>query len=116
MPASQDCIFCKIASKKIASELLLETDQLVAFRDLNPVAPVHILVIPKQHIASLASVSAQDTKLLGELMLAIKELAEQEGLDQGFRVVANSGSDGGQSVDHLHFHLLGGRSLGWPPG
>jgi histidine triad (HIT) family protein len=94
----------------------METDQLVAFRDLNPVAPTHLLVIPKKHIASLAALEPEDQALMGEIMLAIKELAQQEGLDDGFRVVANTGPDGGQSVHHLHFHLLGGRSLQWPPG
>ncbi|HBN95706.1 MAG TPA: histidine triad nucleotide-binding protein, partial [Firmicutes bacterium] len=87
-----------------------------AFRDLNPVAPTHLLVIPKKHIASLAALEPEDQALMGEIMLAIKELAQQEGLDDGFRVVANTGPDGGQSVHHLHFHLLGGRSLQWPPG
>ena len=89
---------------------------MVAFHDLNPVAPTHILVIPKKHIASLADAQEEDKELMGELMLAIKDLAEQQGLAEGFRVVANTGAHGGQSVFHLHFHLLGGRSLQWPPG
>ncbi len=113
---SSDCLFCKIAQGLLSTEFLMETDQLVAFRDLNPVAPTHLLVIPKKHIASLAALEPEDQALMGEIMLAIKELAQQEGLDDGFRVVANTGPDGGQSVHHLHFHLLGGRSLQWPPG
>ena len=113
---SGDCLFCKIASGVLSSEFLLETNHLVAFRDLNPVAPSHILVIPKKHISSLAHLEPVDQDLMGEMMLAIKDLAEQEGLESGFRVVANTGDHGGQSVHHLHFHLIGGRSLRWPPG
>ncbi|NMB00219.1 MAG: histidine triad nucleotide-binding protein [Firmicutes bacterium] len=110
------CLFCRIARGELATEFLLETEQVVAFRDVNPVAPTHILVIPKKHIQSLAHLESEDGQVLGEIMLAIKDLAEQAGLDNGFRVVANTGQDGGQSVNHLHFHLLGGRSLQWPPG
>ncbi|HKM42838.1 MAG TPA: histidine triad nucleotide-binding protein [Limnochordia bacterium] len=113
---STDCLFCNIANGLLSTEFLLETDQMVAFRDLHPVAPTHILVIPKRHIKSLADIEAGDGALLGAIMLAIKELAREEGLEEGFRVVANTGTDGGQSVHHLHFHLLGGRSLQWPPG
>lgn len=111
-----DCLFCKIASGVFGTEFLLETENLAAFRDMKPAAPTHILVIPKQHIGSLASLEPSDKDLMGDIMLAIKKLAEQEGLTEGFRVVANTGSDGGQTVQHLHFHLLGGRSLQWPPG
>ncbi|HHT89690.1 MAG: histidine triad nucleotide-binding protein [Bacillota bacterium] len=113
---SGDCLFCKIAEGALSTEFLLATDHLVAFRDLHPVAPSHILVIPKKHISSLADLEADDQSLMGEMMLAIGQLAEQEGLESGFRVVVNTGPDGGQSVHHLHFHLLGGRSLTWPPG
>jgi histidine triad (HIT) family protein len=113
---SNDCLFCKIAQGLLSTEFLVETDQLVAFRDLNPVAPTHILVIPKKHIASLADLELEDRALMGEMMVAIRRLAEQLGLDEGFRVVANTGPAAGQSVHHLHFHLLGGRSLQWPPG
>ncbi len=113
---SQDCIFCKIARGELPTEFLMETDRLVAFRDLNPMAPSHILVIPKKHIQSLAHLESDDQSVLGEIMFAIKELAEVDGLEAGFRVVANTGDDGGQTVNHLHFHLLGGRSLQWPPG
>lgn len=114
--SSRDCLFCKIARDELSTDFLYETDRLVAFRDLNPVAPTHVLVIPKKHIANLADLEPQDGDLMGEILLAIKEIAEQEGLEKGFRVVANTGSDGGQSVHHLHFHLIGGRSLQWPPG
>ncbi len=114
--SSRECLFCKIARGELSTDFLYETDRLVAFRDLNPVAPVHVLVIPKKHISSIAGLEPQDGELMGEIMLAIKEVAENEGLEKGFRVVANTGSDGGQSVHHLHFHLIGGRSLQWPPG
>ena len=113
---SNDCLFCKIAQGLLSTEFLVKTDQLVAFRDLNPVAPTHILVIPKKHIASLADLELEDRALMGEMMVAIRRLAEQLGLDEGFRVVVNTGPAAGQSVHHLHFHLLGGRSLQWPPG
>lgn len=111
-----DCLFCKIASGAFSTEFLVETENLVAFRDINPAAPTHVLVIPKRHIPSLARLGPEDQHLMGEIMLAVKQIAEQEGLDEGFRVVVNTGPDGGQSVNHLHFHLLGGRSLQWPPG
>lgn len=112
----ENCLFCRIARGELPTELLLETEHVVAFSDINPVAPTHILVIPKKHVPSLAGLEPEDQALMGELMAAVKELAEQEGLSSGYRVVANTGSDGGQSVNHLHFHLLGGRSLQWPPG
>lgn len=110
-----DCLFCKIGRGELGTEFLLETDGIAAFRDIHPQAPTHILVIPKKHIQSLAQLEPDQT-LMGELLLAIRELAEKEGLQDGYRVVVNTGRDGGQSVDHLHFHLLGGRSLQWPPG
>lgn len=111
-----ECIFCQIVEGKLPTELLLETDNLVAFKDLNPQAPTHILVIPKKHIASLDYAAGSDRDLLGDLLLAVQRLAEREKLAAGYRVVLNIGSQGGQSVPHLHFHLLGGRSLQWPPG
>ena len=111
------CIFCQIAQDEIASDIVYEDDQLIAFRDLNPQAPVHIIVIPREHISTLAAASAQHTQLLGQITLAAAEIARQEEIAQGgYRLVANVGPDGGQSVDHLHFHLLGGRQLHWPPG
>jgi histidine triad (HIT) family protein len=111
-----DCLFCRIGRGELGTQFLLETDQLAAFRDINPQAPTHILVIPKKHIQSLADLQPEDQGLMGDILMAIKSLAEQEGLEDGYRVVVNTGPDGGQSVGHLHFHLLGGRSLQWPPG
>ena len=110
-----DCLFCKIAAGEIPSDKVRETVELFAFRDIAPQAPTHILVIPKLHVASLAE--ANDPALLGSMLSAIREIALDEGLEEaGYRVVTNIGEDGGQSVGHLHFHLLGGRALGWPPG
>ena len=110
-----DCLFCKIAAGKIPSDKVRETAELFAFRDIAPQAPTHILVVPKQHVASL--VEANDPALLGSMLSAIREIAREESLEEGgYRVVTNIGEDGGQSVGHLHFHLLGGRALGWPPG
>lgn len=111
-----DCVFCKIAAGELPAEMVLVRDNLVAFKDLNPQAPTHILVIPKKHLANLDQSEAADRALLGELLLACKEAAAAEGLEQGYRVVINIGTHGGQSVSHLHLHLLGGRSLQWPPG
>ncbi|HEY9137221.1 MAG TPA: histidine triad nucleotide-binding protein, partial [Terriglobus sp.] len=111
-----DCIFCRIAAGTIPSTKVYEDDQCLAFRDLHPVAPTHVLVIPKEHIASTAHALETHAPLLGHLVLTAAKVAEQEGLAKGFRVVANTGADGGQTVDHLHFHVLGGRSMTWPPG
>lgn len=116
VPVDADCIFCKIISQEIPTELLLETEHVVAFRDINPEAPTHLLVIPKKHIASVSELTDDDQLIMGEVMLAIRDLAEKEQLNQGYRVVVNTGTHGGQTVRHLHFHLLGGRSLQWPPG
>jgi histidine triad (HIT) family protein len=111
-----DCLFCAIAAGDIPSERVLETDTVVAFRDVNPQAPVHVLVIPRQHVEHLHAVDPGDP-LLRELVGATQRVAEQEGIaTSGYRVVANVGSDGGMSVAHLHLHVLGGRPLGWPPG
>jgi histidine triad (HIT) family protein len=116
-----DCLFCKIASGTIPVTRLYEDEQLLAFADINPQAPVHILIIPKQHFASLAHTSAEQAPLLGHLLTATAEIAKQQGLSLtqnggGYRTVINTGPDGGQTVDHLHVHLLGGRHMGWPPG
>ncbi|NLJ74647.1 MAG: histidine triad nucleotide-binding protein [Firmicutes bacterium] len=111
-----DCVFCKIVSQEIPTEFLLETEHVVAFQDINPEAPTHLLVIPKKHITSISALEDDDQGIVGEIMLAIRDLAEKEQLDQGYRVVVNTGSQAGQTVKHLHFHLLGGRSLKWPPG
>ena len=111
-----DCLFCKIAAKEIESDLVHESESVVAFRDINPVAPTHILVIPKEHISSAADLTETHGPLLGEMFASIASLAETEGLRYGFRVVTNVGPEAGQSVDHLHFHLIGGRQMSWPPG
>lgn len=115
---SSDCIFCKIAAGQIPAKKLYEDEQAVAFADIDPKAPVHILVIPKQHIASLAEVGASEREktLMGHLLGVANELAREQGLGKGYRVVINVGPDGGQAVDHLHVHLLGGRAMTWPPG
>ena len=112
-----ETIFSKIINKEIPADVVYETDEILAFRDINPQAPTHILVIPKQEIPSLASATETDSPLLGKLLSASAEIAEKEGLkDSGYRVVTNIGSDGGQAVPHLHLHILGGRKMTWPPG
>jgi histidine triad (HIT) family protein len=111
-----DCLFCKIASGAISVERLYEDERVLAFPDINPQAPTHVLVIPKQHIASHAEAAAGDTDLLGHLLWAVGEVARAKKLDRGYRLVINAGPDGGQTVDHLHLHLLGGRPMHWPPG
>ena len=111
------CIFCEIINKNIPSEIVFEDDEIMAFRDVDPRAPVHILIIPKRHISGLSDAKESDKELMGRICLAAAEIAEREGINlSGYRLVANTGSDAGQAVDHLHFHLLGGRALGWPPG
>ena len=111
------CIFCQITAGEIDSEIVYRDGQVVAFRDLNPQAPTHILIIPIQHIENLADASDQDAELLGHCSLVAAQIAQAEGIaEDGYRLVTNAGADGGQSVDHLHFHLLGGRRMQWPPG
>lgn len=110
-----DCIFCKIASGEIPCDRVMETDAALAFRDINPQAPTHVLVIPKRHLPGVHAASEADE--LGALLLAAKEVARLEGVDRtGYRLVINSGQQGGQTVDHLHIHVLGGRQMTWPPG
>ncbi len=109
-------IFSKIIDKEIPADIVYEDDQVLAFRDIVPQAPVHILVIPKKPILNLKHVEPEDQDLLGHLLLSVKKIAQQEGLSNGYRVVINNGTDAGQTVDHLHFHILAGRSLLWPPG
>ena len=110
-----DCIFCKIVGGEIPAAVVRRTDRLVAFRDVSPQAPVHVLVIPTEHVASLADV--QDARLLGDMLLLAREIARQEQIaEDGYRVVLNTNRNGGQTVFHLHLHLLGGRRLTWPPG
>lgn len=112
-----DCIFCKIASGEIPADKLLETDDVTVFRDLNPQAPTHLLAIPKSHIASINEMEDGDAELVGKLFLAAKEAAALEGIaESGYRVVMNCGEGAGQTVFHMHLHILGGRAFSWPPG
>lgn len=115
---SDNCIFCKIANKKIPSQLVYEDDTVVAFKDLDPQGPVHVLVIPKKHIASLMNTTAEDKELLAHITCdVIPKLAQKlDVAEKGFRTVVNTGEEGGQTVQHLHFHIIGGRSMQWPPG
>ncbi|NOZ09864.1 MAG: histidine triad nucleotide-binding protein [Gammaproteobacteria bacterium] len=112
-----DCLFCKMVSGDIAPDTVYEDDDILAFRDINPQAPTHILLIPKRHIASLNEMSTEDVILIGKLSLTAKALAEQEGIaEPGYRTVMNCNAEAGQTVFHIHMHLLGGRPMGWPPG
>ena len=111
-----DCIFCKIASGEIPSKTVYEDERIIAFEDLNPQAPTHILVIPKKHIAHIDELESNDSELIGYIFEKIGDLSKELDLKEGFRVVVNNKSHGGQTVNHIHFHLLGGRSLQWPPG
>ena len=112
-----DCLFCKMVAGDIKPDVVYENESVLAFRDLNPQAPVHILIIPKKHIPTLADVDPADGLLLGEIMLAAQKVAQLEGLaDAGYRTVFNCKKDGGQEVYHIHLHLMGGRSMRWPPG
>ncbi|MCI6610409.1 MAG: histidine triad nucleotide-binding protein [Ezakiella sp.] len=108
-----DCLFCKIANKEIESEVLFEDDYCVAFKDINPVAPTHLLVIPKKHIDGIDTINELDKEIVAHIFMIIKLLAKREGLNNGYRVISNVGADGGQSIRHLHFHLIGGKKLGW---
>ncbi len=113
----QDCIFCKIVGGQIPSKKVFEDDDLFAFEDINPVAPVHVVVIPKRHIETLNDVSETDTALLGRLLLSAQSIAREKNLsDDGYRTVINCMSGAGQTVFHLHMHVIGGRGLRWPPG
>lgn len=116
MSDATETIFSKIIRKEIPADIVYEDNLALAFKDINPQAPVHILVIPKQPIAQLSDAESNDHALLGHLLLTAKRVAEQVGLTNGYRVVINTGEDGGQTVYHLHLHILGGRSLHWPPG
>ncbi|MGC2638809.1 MAG: histidine triad nucleotide-binding protein [Acidobacteriaceae bacterium] len=111
-----DCIFCKIVAGGIPAKKVKEDEQMLAFHDIDPKAPTHILVIPKKHIASLAHAEAGDAALLGRMLAAAAEIAREQGLSKGYRVVISTGAEGGQTVDHLHVHVMGGRQMHWPPG
>lgn len=112
-----DCLFCKISNKQIPANLVFESEEILAFRDINPQAPVHLLVVPRKHFSTLNDLTEADAGLTGRLILQAQKLAAAEGIAEGgYRTVFNCNSDGGQSVYHIHLHLLGGRKLGWPPG
>lgn len=112
---ADDCLFCRIVRKEIPATLVAETDEYVAFRDVNPQAPLHVLVIPREHVSSLNE--AKDAEMLGGLLLTAAEIAKREGVaESGYRTVLNTNRGAGQTVFHVHLHLLGGRPLGWPPG
>lgn len=114
--ADSNCLFCKIVAGEIPATIVASTDEALAFRDINPQAPTHILVIPKAHHANFAATAAADAALAGRLVLLANEVARADGLGGDYRIVANTGPGGGQEVFHTHLHVLGGRSLTWPPG
>jgi histidine triad (HIT) family protein len=111
-----NCLFCKIVAGEIPSDRVYDDDAVIAFRDINPRAPTHVLVVPRRHVADVHALADADGELLDRLFGAIRSIADQAGLASGYRVVTNVGPDAGQSVFHLHFHLLGGRTMSWPPG
>ena len=111
-----DDLFLKIIAGEIPSDKVYENEHVYAFRDIEPVAPTHILIVPKQHIRDINELTEENIHLMGEILLAAKLIAAQEGLDDGYRIVVNTGPQGGQSVFHIHFHLIGGRKMTWPPG
>jgi len=112
-----DCVFCKIINKEIPAKIAYDDDQVIAFHDINPQAPIHLLIIPKKHIASIMEIDEENGGLLKEIVRVAQNLAKENNIDKkGFRLVVNTGEEGGQTVQHLHFHLLGGRFLTWPPG
>jgi len=112
-----DCIFCKIAQKEIKSDIVFEDEEIMIFKDVNPVAPIHMLVIPKKHIESIMEINEFEDKLIAKILKIIPEIAKKMDMDKdGFRIVTNIGEGAGQSVKHLHFHILGGRKFNWPPG
>ncbi|BDI15960.1 histidine triad nucleotide-binding protein [Nostoc cf. commune SO-36] len=116
MSETTETIFSKIISREIPADIVYEDNLTLAFKDIHPQAPVHILVIPKKPLPTLADAESEDHALLGHLLLTVKRIAEEAGLKNGYRVVINTGDDGGQTVHHLHLHILGGRQLDWPPG
>jgi histidine triad (HIT) family protein len=116
MSEASETIFSKIIRREIPADIVYEDELAIAFRDISAQAPIHILVIPKKPIPTLADTQPEDQALLGHLLLTVQRIAEQEGLTEGYRTVINTGNDGGQTVHHLHLHILGGRALKWPPG
>ncbi len=112
----EDCVFCRIVRNEVPAQVVHRDEEVLVFRDINPKAPVHLLLIPREHIPSLAEATPEHERLLGRLLLTAREVARAQGLHRGYRLVNNCGDEGGQTVPHLHFHLLGGRFLGWPPG
>lgn len=111
-----DCLFCRLVEGEVPARKVYEDEEFLAFRDIQPVAPTHVLVIPKAHVESIAQTTSTDAPMLGRLLDAARRVAEMEGLKDGYRLVVNSGPMGGQSVGHLHIHVLGGRRMEWPPG
>ncbi len=111
-----DCLFCRIADRELDAEIVHESENVVVFRDINPVGPTHVLAIPKRHIASAGGLTKSEGDLLAEIFEALAAIASSENLTRGYRIVTNVGPEAGQSVDHLHFHLIGGRRMSWPPG
>lgn len=113
----EDCLFCKIVKGDIPCNKVYEDDKVFSFKDIDPKAPVHILIVPKKHISSLNKITQEDSEVIAHIFTVVKKLADELGIaESGYRVVSNCGEDGGQSVSHIHFHLLGGRNLKWPPG
>ena len=113
---SEDCLFCKVVEGKIPADTVYEDDRVIAFRDIHPQAPLHVLIVPRRHVATLNDADEQDGALLGHILLSAKRIAAEQGVGSGYRVVNNCGASAGQSVFHIHFHVLGGRPMGWPPG
>ncbi len=111
-----ECLFCKIASKEIPAKIVAETDELLAFRDIEPQSPVHILIIPKQHISSTKELTNKNATIIGKMAFLAKEICKKENIEDGNRWVINTGIEGGQTVFHIHLHILGGRTMEWPPG
>jgi len=114
---AMECIFCKIVRKEVSAEIIYESDKIVAFKDIKPKAPHHILIVPKKHIPTLNDIKDEDKELIGEMFLIAKKIAKDLGIaEKGYRTVFNCNPDGGQEIYHLHLHLLGGRKMHWPPG
>ncbi len=114
---ANDCIFCRVVRGEIPAKIVRQDEHTVAFRDINPQAPTHVLVVPREHVASVEAMDESQDELIGRLVSAAREIARREGISgSGYRLVINSGADAGQTVDHVHLHVLGGRSMRWPPG